>query len=149
MIESFTTRCPDCGFEFHNVESNASVQKLMRLLMEADEKSSGIGGTVFGQMYGLTDKVVRRKKTIIANFPIPTTKEDILEFLTIAVPQAKTKGNFFTRNNPALGNKEHNDLAVAWKSKCEQVIMKARFSMKDDPKTLAEIEQYAKELKIK
>lgn len=149
MIESYTTKCPDCGYEFRNVESNASVQKLMKLLMEADEKSGGLGATVIGQMYGFTDKVVTRKKTIIANFPIPTTKEDIIEFLTIAVPQAKTVGNFFTRNNPALGNKQHNDLAASWKQKCEQIILKARFSMKDDPKTLAEIESYAKELNIK
>ena len=40
-------------------------------------------------------------------------------------------------------------VAKAWKSKCEQVIMKARFSMKEDKATLAEIERYAKELKIK
>ena len=40
------------------------------------------------------------------------------------------------------------DIAKAWKAKCEQVIIKARFSMKDDKKTLDEIEEYAKQLKI-
>ena len=33
--------------------------------------------------------------------------------------------------------------------KCHQIIMKARFSMKDDKKTLEEIEVYAKQLGIK
>lgn len=36
-----------------------------------------------------------------------------------------------------------------WKAKCEQIIMKAKFSMKDDKKILEEILEYAKELKIK
>lgn len=40
-------------------------------------------------------------------------------------------------------------LKNAWISKCSQVISKARFSMKDDKKTLEEILQYAKELRIK
>ena len=33
--------------------------------------------------------------------------------------------------------------------KCDQLITKARFSMKDDKKTLEEIEAYATELEIK
>ncbi len=37
----------------------------------------------------------------------------------------------------------------AWRAKCEQIIMKARFAMKDDKKTLNEIEFYAKILNIK
>lgn len=161
IVESYTTRCPDCDYEFHNVESNASVQTLMKMLMAVDDKSSDgvninstfdVAKAAFSQMYGFgPDRgPLKKKKTIINNFPIPTTKEDILEFLTLAVPQAKTKGNFLTRNNPSFPDiKDHNDLVPAWKSKCEQIIMKARFSMQSDPKTLAQIEEYAKELNIK
>ena len=161
IVESYTTRCPDCDYEFHNVESNASVQTLMKMLMAVDDKSPdgvninstfGVAKAAISQMYGFgPDRgPLKKKKTIINNFPIPTTKEDIIEFLTIAVPQAKTKGNFLTRNNPNFPDiKDHNDLVPAWKSKCEQIIMKARFSMQSDPKTLAQIEEYAKELNIK
>lgn len=160
IVESYTTRCPDCDYEFHNVESNASVQKLMKMLMAVDEQSRDVdiksnfdvARAAFSQMYGFgPDRgPLKKKKTIINNFPIPTTKDDIIEFLTLAVPQAKTKGNFLTRNNPNFPDiKDHNDLAPAWKSKCEQIIMKARFSMKSDPQTLAQIEEYAKELNIK
>lgn len=161
IVESYTTRCPDCDYEFHNVESNASVQTLMRMLMAVDDKSPSevninssfdVAKAAISQMYGFgPDRgPLKKKKTIINNFPIPTTKEDIIEFLTIAVPQAKTKGNFLTRNNPNFPDiKDHNDLVPAWKSKCEQIIMKARFSMQSDPKTLAQIEEYAKELNIK
>ena len=84
---------------------------------------------------------------IISNFPIPTTKNDILEFLSLAVPKAKQKGNFLTKNNPE--NKTHNEFVPVWKTKCEQIIMKAKFSMKEDKKALEEIMQYANELGIK
>ena len=93
------------------------------------------------------DKVLEKKKSIISGFPIPNTKDDILEFLSIAIPNAKQKGNFLSKGNPE--NKSHNDLAPTWFSKCEQIVMKAKFSMKDDKKVLEEIMQYAKELGIK
>ena len=84
---------------------------------------------------------------IISNFPVPTTKEDILEFLSLAVPKAKQIGNFLSKNNPE--NKAHNEFVQVWKTKCEQIIMKAKFSMKEDKKALEEIMQYANELGIK
>jgi hypothetical protein len=37
-------------------------------------------------------------------------------------------------------------LKNAWLAKCEQVIMKAKFSMKDDKKLLEEIEFYSNQL---
>ena len=44
---------------------------------------------------------------------------------------------------------EHVKLRSSWRAKCEQVIIKARFSLKNDPETLAQIEQITKELNIK
>ena len=92
-------------------------------------------------------KVDRKKMEIISNFPIPTAKEDMLEFLSLALPRAQKKGNFITAQNPE--NKVHNSFVNVWHAKCEQIIMKARFSMKDDKKTLEEINHYASTLKIK
>ncbi len=54
--------------------------------------------------------------------------------------------DFDKKNNPE--NKSHNDFVNVWKGKCEQIVMKARFSMKQDKKTLEQINSYAKELKI-
>ena len=119
---------------------------------ERKDDFSSISGAISGLMskaYGIGggDKVLERKKSIISGFPIPNTKDDILEFLSTAIPNAKKRGNFFTQQQPE--NKSHNDLVPTWKSKCEQIIMKAKFSMKDDKKTLEEILSYAKELGIK
>lgn len=156
MVQSFSAKCTDCGHDFSNIEANASIQKLFKMLNEAEnerkEDGMSVGkaiGGMFAKAYGLGggDKVQSKKKTIISNFPIPTSKDDILEFLSLAVPMAKTKGNFWTKQNEEY--QAHNDLAPTWKSKCEQIIMKAKFSMKDDKKTLEEIMQYTKELGIK
>jgi hypothetical protein len=156
MVQSFQIKCIDCGHEFSNIESNASINKLFEMLNDAENERKDEGmsvgkaiGGIFANAYGLGggDKVNSKKKTIISNFPIPTTKNDIIEFLSLAVPKAKTVGNFLTKQQPE--NKGHNDFVNVWKTKCEQIIMKARFSMKEDKKTLDEINNYAKELKIK
>jgi hypothetical protein len=44
---------------------------------------------------------------------------------------------------------KEQEIAKAWKYKCEQVVMKARFSLKEDKKGLEEINMYANELGIK
>ncbi|HAF29666.1 MAG TPA: hypothetical protein DCG75_11530 [Bacteroidales bacterium] len=156
MVQAFQTKCPDCGHDYSNIEANASVQKLFKLLNEAENerKDDGVSvgkviGGVLGKMYGIGggDKINAKKKTIISNFPIPMSKDDILEFLSLALPMAKKKGNLFTKDNEE--NKAHNDLAPTWKSKCEQIVMKARFSMKEDKKILEEVSNYARELGIK
>jgi hypothetical protein len=64
----------------------------------------------------------------------------------LAYPKARQIGNIFTRNSE--NNKLHNRFAQVWKSKCEQIILKAKFSMKDDNETLNEILYYRKELGI-
>jgi hypothetical protein len=150
IIQSFQTRCADCGHEFRNVDSNSSINEFFKKLNEFENNQSSDAlsqfGSVFSKAMGV-DKITNQKRTLISNFPIPNTKEDILEFLALALPNAKKTGNFLTQNNGA--NKSHNDFVPTWKAKCEQIIMKARFLMKDDKKTLEEIEFYAKELKIK
>ena len=85
----------------------------------------------------IDERIENKKIEIISTFPIPTTKEDMIEFLALAIPKAKS--NWFSAD----------EFTKVWKAKCEQVIMKAKFSMKDDKTVLAEIMQYAKELKIK
>lgn len=152
MIQSFTTKCPDCGYEFRNIEANNSIQHLFELLNNVTANSredatgliTGLGrlyGDAFSSAFG-GNKETRQKKAIIQNFPIPNTKEDIIEFLTLALPLAKKPG-FFEQDE------EKKIMYPVWKAKCEQIIMKARFSMKDDHKALAEINEYGKQIGIK
>jgi hypothetical protein len=146
IIESFTTRCPDCGFVFNNVGAISSVTAFSKKMDQIEASRSGSLLSGIAAMYGM-DKITQQKSTLIANFPIPTSKEDILEFLTLAVPQAKDMG--FLEAMKGNVTQEQKMLKPVWKRKCEQIIMKARLSMKDDKATMEEIERFAKELKIK
>tara|TARA_B110000285_G_scaffold143386_1_gene160216 strand:+ start:363 stop:1085 length:723 start_codon:yes stop_codon:yes gene_type:complete len=155
-IDASSTTCDYCKYDIVNRQSNASIQHLFKLLNDAEEgrKSDPKGmfssiGKVFSEAFSdITGpgKVDRKKMEIISSFPIPTTKNDILEFLALAYPKAKQIGNCFTRNSEK--NKLHNQFAQVWKSKCEQIILKAKFSMKDDKETLNEVLYYGKELGI-
>lgn len=148
IVEPFTIKCQECGFEFRNIEANCTIQRLFNLLNNVEVTSTNSSKGLFGFFSNENNeqKIHDRKKEIIQNFPIPTTKEDILEFLTLAVPLAKIKAASFLDLD---GLDEKLAMVPVWKAKCEQIIMKARFSMKDDPQTLAEINEYGKQLGIK
>jgi hypothetical protein len=147
MLQSFQTNCPDCGHEIGGVTANESIERLFGKLNEIEEIVQNNWKDKKETFWNSGEKDIeleRRKIECIKCFPIPTTKESILEFLCLAVPLAKKKGFFASADDP-----NHNVFAPVWKSKCEQIIIKARFAMKEDKATLAEIEGYAKELNIK
>lgn len=133
LIQSFSTKCPDCGYEFSHVSANHSIETLFNMLNDADMSAK------------LFDNTTRKKITIIENFPIPTTKEDILEFLTHSVPLSKMS---FLERHDSYPNKALK-IKRAWFEKSGQVIMKAKFSLSEDKELMSEISKYAKELKIK
>lgn len=149
IAQSFTTKCSDCGYEFRNTKGASSIQKLYDEFQKIEEsersrKRSSWAQKIEGDL-GIQRSVVTRQISALTAFPVPNTKEDLLEFLSIASSEAGKKASWF------VGAGQHPDyiLKKAWLSKCEQVIKKARFSMKDDKSTLAEFETYAKQLKIK
>lgn len=159
LIESFTTRCPECGHEFSNIAANSSIQKLFEMLNQAESETSINQknrprklGFLRDLLLGEDDeddedneeRILNKKKTIIQNFPIPNTKDDILEFLSLAVPLARTP-KFFSQDFDYI----QDEMRPIWKAKCEQIIMKARFSMRDDKKSYDIIKEYANELKIR
>jgi|SRR5690554_907041 len=164
IVTSFSAKCGDCGHEFSNIEANSSIQKLFSLLTELENKYSNPNEKV-----GLTslfsnalskasnsDELINKKCELIKNFPIPNTKDDILEFLSSAVPHArKVKtgiGSMFASKSIVGSDSnayKQQETGKAWKYKCEQIVMKARFSLKEDKKGLEEINMYANELGIK
>ena len=158
IVESFSTSCGDCGHSFNNIAAVSSAQKLHDQLQEIEKEernrvratissfTSRLTGGAAEQMQAdsqMEERIKKRKASVISSFPIPNSKEDILEFLSMAIPEVGNKPNFLMRMT-ATGT-----LYKAWVSKAEQIVMKARFSMKEDKKTLEEINHYAKELGIK
>jgi hypothetical protein len=79
----------------------------------------------------IKDQIIEKKKQIILTFPIPISKDDILEFLSVSVPYSKKGGNEF----------------YEWKQKSEQIIERARISLRNDKNALSEIDKYEMILK--
>jgi hypothetical protein len=162
MIGAFKALCSDCGHEFRNIESASSVQRLYQELIrvEEDERNrpkpiptgiKSLQSLIQGdrdpmEEINLAKRINQRKSSIVAMFPIPNAKEDIIEFMSMALAEGGKKiGGFFSQSR----HNGENDYIKAWRSKAEQVVMKARFSLKDDKKVLEEINHYAKQLEIK
>jgi hypothetical protein len=155
-VVSFSTKCSDCGNEFRNIDSSNSIKDFFnRLQLIVDEESNrkqestGLDKLIGGDKPWLIEqKIVQRQIPLISSFPIPNSKEDILEFLSMSLPEATKKLGFFAKISGSIDSHK-GELKKAYFSKCEQIIMKARFSMKEDKKNLENIEYYAKQLGIK
>lgn len=166
VVESFNTKCKDCGHEFRNVGINSSVKRFSEQLLVIDIDArddyykNGRDKTVIPKGPLSSEKIfqkstqvieleieasaIERKINLICSFPVPNSKEEILEFLVLCIPLASKKLGFWDKVQQSK-----TKLKKAWLSKAEEIIMRARFSMKEDPKTLAEINEYAKQLDFK
>lgn len=196
--------CPECGYAFTNVKVASSIQQLYEKLEKADgdvKADDDVSKRI--------SKRVQERAAIISNAPIPTAKDDILEFLSAAVPNATLvnpltgttsgrarivakifvriiiiviliitlvficsggdyeeavsvggilggfalfggmMGIFYISDGGNASDNEHNQLVPAWKAKCEQIVIKARYGLRNDKETLEEIERYAERIGIK
>jgi hypothetical protein len=158
-VESFKTKCTECNHEFRNTAIANAVkdffQKYNNIEIEERKRTEDVKEhwANAGMNSIITNNaIIKRQISLISSFPVPNTKEDMLEFLSISIPEA-TKNMSLGFIGKLLGS-AHKDfiyvqLKNTWHSKSEQIIMKARISMKEDSKTLEEIEYYAKQLDIK
>ena len=136
VLESFQTRCPACGYEITGVDAANSVKRFF----EAYQRE--------------TDKA--RQLELIKNFPVPNTKEDILEFALLASQQVKSfaksqssrlnmttaqygERGVFGRITGTANKVSREDFYIAWKDKLEQVQLKAEFAFGEDKRGFEQI----------
>ncbi len=146
MIQSFMAKCPECGMEFSNIKANSSVERLSKMLNEAEKKEGDSAFKDFWSQFNSNMTVAgRRKSEIISSFPIPNTKEDIMEFIVFIAPKAKKVGLF----SGEIGNPDEYRLIPVWRKKLQEVFLKASISLKNDSEVMTLINTLSKELKIK
>lgn len=109
-VSGMTAKCPECGHEFSNVAANTTVRRLMATLNNIDATSDPAN----------IKNTISRKVQTIRNFPIPNTKEDVIELLSLCQANMSARG-------------EDSSLRDAWKTKAEQLITKSEIILKDDP----------------
>ena len=93
QVPPLTLKC-ECGYEFTKKEAVSSVQilseKIDKLLSKGykSEPDSDAYKAEVKQRY-------QQVKEAINLFPVPNTKEDIIEFLALSVPNARKKGGIW------------------------------------------------------
>ena len=156
QVQSFSTKCNDCGHEFRGIEATKSILTLLTQLREVEDHVKNKKRNLYTIIMDPTGmllspvrdvEIAKEKSKIILTFPVSNSKEDLIEILSTAVAQFH-KGTSFSIRSLLYGN-PNGIMKKAWRSKCEEVVLKARFSMKEDKASLAEIEHYAKQLGIK
>ena len=98
VLRAFVSVCSSCGFELRGASSSHSVASFADKLENAQSQEQRV--------------------SLIRNFPIPNTKEDILEFMILA------SSNFETKLDRTVSD--------AWLAKIEQCYQKGRLLFKDD-----------------
>ena len=98
QIPPMTVKCV-CGYEITTPgNSVSSVQILSKKLSEitlTESEEKEIEGAAPAAKKGLREKFIADKKIdIISTFPVPNTKEDIIEFLALSVAGANKKLGF-------------------------------------------------------
>ncbi len=169
-IEAFDARCPYCGHEVTQRRAASSMKELNARLSSISD--------------------LEQRRSIITSFPVPNTREDLLEFLSLSAANAKKTGGLLDKpvvryllviaafwlvfallsvtgkNDPdsslkdysmpaliltdlamafVIGSwfglkyakkggskevKEHNEMVSTWRSKFDQVMTKARLSLR-------------------
>lgn len=100
QVPPLTLVC-DCGYEFTNKAKVSSVQELsdkIEDILNAPIKYSKVDGKEPNELQKSQQKSTimneRRQRVmdLIAMFPVPNTKEDIVEFLSLSAPKSIKKG---------------------------------------------------------
>ena len=138
-VESFNTKCGECGHEFRGIEASKTISTLFEKLDSIEKERDTIKpGGLTGLLGGLNeaakqseiDEIITRKKAaLIRNFPIPNTREELLELLHFVYPKI---------NNKAGSDNNFND----WKAKFNEIIGRAKFAYKNDKSMLDELLYY-------
>lgn len=148
-ITETTAICPDCGIKITRQSTVGSVQKFKEEIMQIEKgRSKGIRG-----LLGLADETTDSQiLTLVRNFPVPNSIDDILEFVLLAVANIDVDLSKQSFSNKVFGGGDKAKISNAWVSKMQQAYQKAELTFADEPifKKIQKIYfEKMKELKIK
>lgn len=90
QVPPLTLKC-DCGYEFTTNHQISSVQILSEKIEKILEKPLPNDDEKRKEEIENRDQQIRE---IISVFPVPNSKEDIIEFLSLSLPKSRRKGGF-------------------------------------------------------
>ena len=133
ILKSFMVNCPACGYELRGTKATNSVSELVKKIeIIESEREYGKDNILKSLNLDMTlSKTDEQKISLIRNFIIPNTKEDLYEFLILS----KSNIEIDLYENTQMRNAR---LAVsdAWRAKFEQAYQKAKILFNNDERML-------------
>ena len=141
VIESFQSRCASCGFELNDNSVNTNIKEFAERINEIDENPPTYS---YISMNMSNTSWAVEKNTYISSYPIPNTREALLEFMMgvsqFALAHGPKKSMYGSVGVTMQEYKDHTLIYNAWLSKMKQIHNKAKIALKGDP-ALARIEE--------
>lgn len=119
VVQPGTAKCNECGYEFRNIDAVNSVQQFSNTLNRIQSR--------FNNLQEDSDEISPRGNAIvtaISNFPIPNTREDLLEFIIFT----ESKLKHLTANSAT-----DHAIRKAYKAKYFESMEKAKIYFNNDP----------------
>ena len=162
QVPPLTLKC-ECGYEFTNAKQSYSMQILserLNAISLTDDEIKEIANED-----KRSDYLVSKQINLITTFPVPNTKEDIIDFLSTSISLANKEIGFLDKKKnyfivvvlagiiiPFLGwvfgamcmdlkSFSEEKLKQAWRAKSEQVLIKGR-SLRGDPEFTQQLDYY-------
>lgn len=139
-LKPFMVKCPSCGYELRNVDSSDAIEEFSEKLeyIEAGRKPETNFDRIIGIFgMGRTNSTDEQILSLIKNFNVPNTKEDIIEFMILASSNIDVA--VLTNSMSGAGITSVQEFKAlkarsrAWLKKAEQVYVKAKLSFGSDP----------------
>lgn len=134
ILDAYESVCETCGYERRGTKATSSIQELAQKLEAIEtqrppKKVTSIFTQAFTQ--GHISKTDEQKINLIQSFPIPNTKEDIMEFAVMAISNVDPDVfSTMSMSNP-YNNAPKQAISNAWFSKFEQAYQKGRLMFGD------------------
>lgn len=131
VLGAFSTVCPSCGYELRNTQAATSLRELFTRIEEITSQSSGgVKQTLLERLRRDTTDTDDRAAALVKAFPIPNTREDLIEFIITSASNI----NVDAFNELKRSNLSSSDIAMsnAWLSKLEQAYQKASITLSGD-----------------
>ena len=167
QVPPLTLKC-ECGYEFTNAKQSYSMQILserLNAISLTDDERKEIEGYATGGDKARRDLLDSKQINLISTFPVPNTKEDIIDFLSTSISLANKEIGFLDKKKncfilavlsgiiiPVGGwvfgaifmmakSFSEEKLKQAWRAKSEQVLIKGR-SLRGDPEFTQQLDYY-------
>lgn len=126
ILDAFVFKCPLCGYELRGVCSNQALSELFAKLEAIDlQPDNNVQLKKHNNSGEITEKE-KQKISLIRNFPIPNTREDLYEFLIMAFSNIDME--HIEGVNDSSQSESDKAISEAWRAKYEQAYHKAKIS---------------------